>query len=232
MLTGTPVLERVRAFCYVWCMFPFPPPLPGAPIAPNPFPPDQAASEAQKLFAKEYVKDFKVNRAAERCGMSADWGYAQMRDPRVQIWINENKRRHQETVDVSIDATLENLRIKTRASITDYYTEEWVTPAPFVDLAGQTFQGPPYLLRELVPLSEWTDEMKIGCESLKQTKYGWEIKLCDKLAANVHIGRFFNMFTDTTQLNGAGGGPLTMIHGAMSAEDAARAWQDTLNDGK
>lgn len=222
-------IEQMRALCYVRCMtIPFPPALPGSCVAPDAVQKIEPVSDTARMFALEYVKDFKANRAAERCKMSAAWGYAQLNDMRVMALIRENSRKRIEEVDISIADALNSLAVMKRVDVTMYYREEMVTPPPLFEGHIPT----PYLSREIVPFSEWTDEMKLGCAEIEATKFGYRIKLYNKVDINVHIGRYFNIWTDTKQLTGPGGGPVVMIDATMSPEDAARAWADTLNEGR
>lgn len=227
-------IEQMRALCYVRCMtISFPPALPGSCVAPNAPQKIEPVSDTARMFALEYVKDFKANRAAERCKMSPAWGYTQMNDLRVMALIRENSRKRIEEVDISIADAMNSLAVMKRVDVTMYYREEWVTPSPYMDPATlQLVQPAPYLSREIVPFDEWTDEMKMGCAEIEATKFGYRVKLYNKVDINVHIGRYFNIWTDTKQLTGPGGGPVVMIDATMSPEDAARAWADTLSEGR
>lgn len=206
------------------------PPAPGSIVPPTdkPFEP-QPVSDALRKFAKEMLKDFVISKAADRAGISHSHAYQAMYDPRIKALIAEGKKQHSGEVDIAVDMVLNNFAIMTRVSVADYFHEVWYQP-PTPKFSQ--FAPPAELQIQLIPPSEWSDDMRAACKSLKQTKDGWQIEIHDKVAANVNLGRFFDIFTDTTKMVGPGGGPLQMITPTMSPEDAARAWQDTLNAGK
>lgn len=170
-------------------------------------------SERWKLFAVEYCIDFVVSRAAERAGVSLPAAYRMIGDPRIVAMIKEAKRKVSERVNISMDNTLEQLRMIANGDVVDV-----------LDALGQVEPGGSLAdaLRQL-PI-----ETRYAIKSIKYTRNGPEIVMHDKVAAVKMIGQYYGMFSDKIELTGPGGGPLEMITGAMSPKEAADAYQAML----
>lgn len=166
--------------------------------------------EHWKVFAAEYCVDFVVARAAERANVSVGAAYMMMPDPRIQALIKENKRRASERVNVSIDATLEQLRMIANGDVVTVLGA--LSP-------GESLQE----ALERLPI-----ETRYAIKSIKFTKNGPEIVMHDKIAAIKMIGQYFGLFSDRIELSGPGGGPVELINGSMSPKEAADAYALTL----
>lgn len=193
-------------------------------------------SPLARRFAEEYLIDFKAGPAALRAGFqTASPGYALIHDPRVQALINEGKRKASERINISVDSTLESFRIMRDVTAADFFYMAEVMaelPSGMPGVAPQ-FVGTGRFYMALKPLEEWTDEMRHALKSVKHGPNGPEIVLHDKLAANVHIGKYLKMFVDQTDIT-SGGKSLgeDLVTATMSPKEAAEAYQSTLKAGK
>jgi hypothetical protein len=165
-----------------------------------------------KVFAAEYCVDFVVSRAADRANVSATAAYMMMADQRIQALIKENKRRASERVNVSIDATLEQLRMIANGDVVTVL-------GALSQSAGESLQA---------ALEQLPAETRYAIKSIKFTKNGPEIVMHDKLAAIKMIGQYYGLFSERIELSGPGGGPVELITGNMSPKEAADAYALTL----
>ncbi len=163
-------------------------------------------------FAAEYCVDFVVARAAARANVNLPSAYAMINDPRVIALIKEAKRKASERVNISIDNTLEQLRMVANADIVDVLDA-------LSHVEGETLTE---RLRKL------PDEVRYAIKSIKWTKNGPEIVMHDKLVAIKMIGQYFGLFSDKLELTGPNGGPVQMITADMSPKEAADAYMATL----
>lgn len=164
-----------------------------------------------KLFAQEYCVDFNVSAAAARANVSVAMSYAMIKDPRVVAEITDAKRKASGRVDISIDGTLEQLRMIANGSAIDVLDA-------LSQVEGETLAE---RLRKLPPATQY------AIKSIKWTKNGPEIVMHDKVKAVELIGKYFGIFSDKLEVSGPGGLPV-MITNGMTAKEAADAYADTL----
>lgn len=188
--------------------------------------------DTARRFAEEYLIDFKVAKAAERAKISSSFGHLLMQDPRVEALIREGRRRLSERVNISIDNVLENLRVMTVVNVSDYFEDVPIT-TKIIDLFGNSVTVPTgEFYQRMIPIGEWTDEMKFALKSMKHGKYGVEITLHDKKATTELIGKHYGVFTDKVEVTGKDGAPLIPVTKDMDAKTAAEAYASTLQAGK
>lgn len=164
-----------------------------------------------KLFAEAYCIDFTVTRAAETANVPLVSAYAMMSDPRVQAVIKDAKRKASDRVQISIDNTLEQLRMIANGNVIDVLDALGMAE-------GETLAE---RLRKLPP------ETQYAIKSIKWTKNGPEIVMHDKVKAVELIGKYFGIFSDKLELSGPGGLPV-MITNGMTPKEAADAYAATL----
>lgn len=169
-----------------------------------------------KLFAAEYCVDFVVKRAAERANVPPASAYFMVNDPRVQALITDAKRKASERVNISVDNTLEKLRMIADADIVGVLEA-------LAHVSGTTLAE---RLRQL------PEEIQYSIKAIKWTKNGPEIVMHDKLKAIELIGRYYGLFKEQVELSGPNGGPLEMITPDMSPKEAADAYAAMLTGPK
>lgn len=184
-----------------------------------------------RRFAEEYLIDFKAGPAALRAGYATpETGYQLLHDPRVDALIREGKRKSSERVNISVDSTLDSFRMMREVTAADFfYMAEIMEIVPGMPGATPVEQGTGRFYMALKPLGEWTDEMRHALKSIKHGPNGPEIVLHDKIAANVHIGKFLDMFVERTDLT-TGGKSLgeDLVKATMTPKEAAEAYASTL----
>ena len=167
-----------------------------------------------RLFAEEYLIDFKAGPAALRAGYeTAKSGYDLIQDPRVKALINEGRRKATERVQISVDNTLEILRIIAQADIVEVMKR-------FMMAGSQA--------ELLAALNDMPDDLRHAIKSVKWTKNGPEFVMHDKVAAVAQLGKYFGLFIEKHELTGPGGGPIKTVTSEMTAKEAADAYAATL----
>lgn len=72
-----------------------------------------ALNTRQKLFCKEYLKDFNATQAAVRAGYSKKTAYSigneNLKKPEIQQYIQEQSNKRLDKVDVDVDYIIENI---------------------------------------------------------------------------------------------------------------------------
>jgi phage terminase small subunit len=175
----------------------------------------QPLDDRWKLFAAEYCLDFTVSRAAERAQVPVVLAYAMIHDPRVVALVKDHKRRASDRVNISIDNTLEKLRMVADADVIGVL--ESLSHIEGTTLADR--------LRKL-PL-----EVQYSIKGIKWTKNGPEIVMHDKLKAIELIGKYLGIFSDKLEVSGPGGTPVELITGMMTPKEAADAYARMLSEG-
>jgi len=74
------------------------------------------------------------------------------------------------------------------------------------------------------------DETAAAIAEVSQTKDGLKVKLHDKRAALVDLGRHMGMFKEKVELTGPYGGPVETISTVMTAKEAAIIYANTLKE--
>lgn len=191
-------------------------------------------SQKARRFAEEYLIDFKAGPAALRAGYEdMTTGYQLLHDPRVDALIREGKRKTSERVNISVDSTLNSLRIMRDVTAADFFEmREIMQTVPGMPGTTPVEVGTGRFYMALKPLDEWTDDMRHALKSIKHGPNGPEIVLHDKIAANVHIGKHLDMFVDRTDVT-TGGKSLgeDLVKATMTPKEAAEAYQSTLKGG-
>lgn len=151
----------------------------------------------QRMFVVEYLKDLNGTQAAIRAGYSVDSaqqiGSENLSKPLIAEAIERAMKRREERTQVTVNKVVEELAKMAFSNLGDYFTVLESGEA-VVDLTGADDH-------QLAALSEITvDEYVEGrgddARAVKRVK----IKMADKQAALVQLGRHLGMFNDKLRL--------------------------------
>lgn len=174
------------------------------------------------MFVQEYLVDLNGTKAAIRSGYAPESAHVEasrlLSDAKVGAAVQEAMDHRAARLGVTQDRVVAELAKLGFANMMDYITVPEGGDA-FVDLTTMTRD-------QAAALAEFTVEEYVegrGPESrdVKRLK----VKLVDKRAALVDLGRHIGMFKTSVELSAPGGGPVEfVIYGEREAKDAA-AWQ-------
>lgn len=143
-------------------------------------------NDKQKRFVDEYLVDLNATAAAKRAGYSektaCEQGSRLLANVKVQAEIQKRKVELQNKLEITQERVRQELAAIAFANGTDFAT---ITQNGLV---------------RLTPTSELTEEKKKAVASIKEGKFGVEVKLHDKVKALELLGRDLGMF-------GGGTGP-------------------------
>jgi phage terminase small subunit len=141
----------------------------------------------QKKFADEYLIDLNATQAAARAGYKdPNFGRQLLTKTNVADYIQKKQALREKRTEITQDKVLKELANIAFANGTDYAK---------VVKDGET------LAVGIVPTDNLTDEQKSAVAGIKQTQFGVEIKLNDKLKALELIGKHLGMFEDKQNNN-------------------------------
>lgn len=151
----------------------------------------------QQRFVDEYLIDLNATQAAIRAGYSPRrancMGFENMRKPAIAAAIQAGMAKRLARTEVTQDAIIKEL-----------------AKVAFYDPRSVMSWGPRGMV--LKPSDQLTDD-QAACvsevsETTSATGGSLKLKTNDKLKALELLGRHLGMFTDKTELTGAGGAPL------------------------
>lgn len=164
----------------------------------------------QRAFVREYLVDLNATQAAIRAGYSEDTAYAigaeNLRKPQLASAIDAAMKLRSERTQITADMVLKELAkigfadirraVKWQSSlITEEDNPEGGDTVIFKTIVTNNVQ--------LVSSEEIDDETAAAVSEISQNATGGlKIKLHDKRAALVDIGKHLGMFTDRVQLSG------------------------------
>lgn len=137
-------------------------------------------TEKQKRFVDEYLVDLNATAAARRAGYSEKTACEQGSRLLTNVRVQEEIQKRRERLHVKLEITQEQVRQELAA----------IAFANGTDFATVTQNG----LVRLTPTSELPEEKKKAVASIKEGKYGAEVKLHDKVRALELLGRDLGMF--------------------------------------
>lgn len=150
-----------------------------------------ALSEKQQLFVAEYTVDFNATAAAIRAKYSektaAQMGYKLLKMPEIQAAIKEEFEKRKKRTQIDGDMVVEELAKIAFSNGADF--AKVVTDGTFPSL-------------ELVPTDQLPTDKKAVIAGYKQTQYGVEVKLHDKVKALELLGKHLGIFTENIRLSG------------------------------
>lgn len=148
-------------------------------------------TDKQKIFADEYLIDLNATRAyrvaypsVRKDEAAAVNGSKLLRNTKVAKYIQEQMDARQKRTEITQDRVIEELAAIAFARATDYATIE----------NGQV---------TLKDTKQLTDIQIKAIASIKDGKFGVEVKLNDKEKALEMLGRHLGMFKDKVEVSGS-----------------------------
>ncbi len=137
-------------------------------------------TDRQDRFCQEYIIDLNATQAAVRAGYSSKTAYSMgqrlLKKVEVQKRIQSLIKAREHRTEITQDRVLRELAAVGFARGTDYGE---------IDGAGRV---------HIMPTAELTDQQKAALIGMKETQWGVEIKLADKIKALELIGKHLGMF--------------------------------------
>lgn len=164
-----------------------------------------ALTDRQAMFVREYLVDLNGSQAAIRAGYSPRTANRQasrlLSNADIAEAIAEAKKERADRVEITAQMVLRELGKIAFANMQDFM-RVGENGDPFVDLSNLT-RDQAAALGEFT-VEDFTDGRGEDARDVRRVK----IKLNDKRAALVDIGRHLGMFTDKHEHSGPGGKPL------------------------
>lgn len=144
----------------------------------------------QQRFCEEYLIDLNATQAAVRAGYSPktarEIGNENLTKPIISEFLIQKQKERSERVQVTADEILEHLNILRKANIAEYV--EYVAVTSVNDAGVEETKN----VLQFKPFDQLTEKQLMCIESIKDTKYGVELKLHGKdwtiEKINKHIG--------------------------------------------
>lgn len=158
----------------------------------------KALTPKQQRFVDEYLIDLNATQAYIRAGYSARGNVAEvnaarlLRNAQVQAAITEKMKNREKRTEITQDRVLRELEKIGFADIRK--AVRWGDSVPVTNPeTGEVLIASGI---SLVPSDELDDGTAAAVAEVSQTAQGLKIKMLDKRAALVDIGRHLGMFTD------------------------------------
>ncbi|MDE1867538.1 MAG: terminase small subunit [Thaumarchaeota archaeon] len=156
---------------------------------------DRPLTPQQKRFAREYVFDLSVTKAAIRSGYSLKTatfsGSRLMADPRIKIAIKEAQEEMANATGITPERVLQEFAKIAFANIKDY-TYQSDSGDTCIDLENMSRDA-------AAALTELTVETAKGKTTVRKVK----VKPADKIAALVQLGKHLGMFKEQIEHSGS-----------------------------
>lgn len=166
-----------------------------------------ALSDKQQRFCDEYLLDLNATQAAIRAGYSEktaqEQGSRLLSNVMVKSYVEERMKQREKRTEVTQDRVLAEL-----AKIGFSDIRKAVRWGVGVNVTPDTEDVANGIA--LVSSDEIDDATAAAISEITQTGSGIKVKLHDKRAALVDMGKHLGMFKDKLELTGADGGPLDM----------------------
>lgn len=162
-------------------------------------------SEKQGQFVREYLIDLNATQAAIRAGYSKKTARSQgqrlLTNVDIAEAIAEAQQERAERTEITADRVLEELGKIGFANMQDYIR---VTPDgdAYIDLSKLTREQAAALSE--VTVEDFTEGRGDDARDVRRVK----VKLIDKRAALVDIGKHLGMFIERKEVTGKDGGPI------------------------
>lgn len=149
----------------------------------------------QKQFVREYLLDLNATGAARRAGYSEKTAYSigfeLLRKPEIQKAVQAAMERRAKKNEITADMIVRELAKIGFANLGDYLRRT-SDGEPFVDLSNMTPEQSAALSE--VTVEDFTDGRGPDAREVRRVK----VKLCDKRAALVDLGKHIGMFRGDT----------------------------------
>lgn len=161
-----------------------------------------ALNDKQRRFVAEYLIDLNATQAAIRAGYSertaGSQGFDLLKKPEIQAAVSEEMKEREERTEITQDRVLQELAKIGFADIRK--AVKWGDGISVSD----PLTGEPVISNgvALVGSEEIDDATAAAVSEISQTAQGVKIKMHDKRAALVDIGRHLGMFTDKLEHSG------------------------------
>lgn len=170
----------------------------------------------QEQFVREYLIDLNATQAAIRAGYSTKTasaiGEENLRKPEIASAIAVAQTARAERTEITADRVLKELAKIGFADLRKAVV--WrgpITEAAEVVVGNQV---------QLVASDQLDDDTAAAISEVSQTAQGIKIKLHDKQAALVNIGKHLGMFVERRELSGPNGAPIE--HRDLTEEEIER----------
>ncbi len=184
-----------------------------AEIGPKGLPP---LSAKQRRFVEEYLVDLNATKAATRAGYSAKTarsiGCENLTKPNIEAAIAEAMAKRSARTEITQDAVLKELGLLGFSNMQDF-VRITADGDPCVDMSDLTREQAAALSEVVV--EDFKDGRGEDARDVRRIK----IKLSDKRAALVDVGRHLGMFKDRVELTGAEGGPVEIEFGDLTRDE-------------
>ncbi|SEI98662.1 phage terminase small subunit [Azotobacter beijerinckii] len=189
-----------------------------------------ALTPKQQRFVDEYLIDLNATQAAIRAGYSEKTAKIiaaqNLSKLNIRIAIDGRMKDRERRTEITQDRVLQELA---KIGFSDIrHAVEWGPEVMIVDEeTGETAVSNGVVL---IPSSKIDPDTSAAISEISQTAQGLKIKLHDKRAALVDIGRHIGMFKDRVEVTGKDGGPLQSISTVTSdPQEAAKIYQQLMN---
>lgn len=157
-----------------------------------------ALTAKQQRFVQEYIVDLNATEAAKRAGYSERTAYSQgqrlLKNAEVQTAIGKAQTVREKRTGITADRVLNELALLGFSNMQDYMTVQPDGTA-YVDLSSLT-RDQAAAIQEIT-VDEYADGRGDHARAIKKVK----VKLADKRASLVDIGRHLGMFTERHELD-------------------------------
>lgn len=188
-----------------------------------------ALNAKQRRFVDEYLIDLNATQAAIRAGYSAktanEQGSRLLANVSVQAALSERMKDRESRTEITQDKVLAELAKIGFADIRNALA--WGPEVMVVDEeTGETAVSNGVAL---VPSGKIDNDTAAAISEISQTAQGIKIKMHDKRAALVDIGRHLGMFKDKVEVTGKDGGPIKSVTAVTSDPmEAAKLYQTLM----
>lgn len=170
-------------------------------------------TDKQARFVEEYMVDLNATQAAIRSGYSArtaaDIGRQLLRKTPVAVAIAERQTALSERTGVTAERVIAELA---KIAFCDIRKAVRWGSVPSGEGSGGAYPV------ELVPSESIDDDTAAAVSEVSLTQTGVKIKMHDKRAALVDLGKHLGMFRERVEHTGADGGPIRMEQGVNLAK--------------
>lgn len=180
----------------------------------------------QQRFVEEYLIDLNATQAAIRAGYSAKWAASNidkiLKNTGIQLAIADAQKKRSERTEITQDRVLTELAKIGFADIRK--SVKWGPNLGIVETDDGMLMTNGVLL---VDSESIDDDTAASISEISQTAQGIKIKLHDKRAALVDIGRHLGMFNDKLQLQGDRDKPIQV----NATVESAKGWLSEIISG-
>lgn len=179
----------------------------------------------QRQFCDEYLIDKNATQAAIRAGYSVktagEQGSRLLANHKVRAYLAKKTETAAQKLGITHEKVLGELAKLSFSNMQDFIRTTSDGDA-YIDLSELTRDQAAALTE--VQVDDYVDGRGDDARDVKRIK----IKLADKRAALVDLGKHLGLFVEKLEVTGKDGKPLAPTIAIVTPEDAARAYQDAL----